>query len=249
MNELFQPLASITTPDKQDIERRAKSALEMVKSMMVETAGDYELAADELRAIKQRQKALEEERTKITKPLNAVVKAVNDLFRAPGDFLDQAESIIKNKMLAYTKEQQRIEDERRIEAEKQAAAERERLENEAKAMREAALKEAQQSSGDSNSVAAVEEKAAQIEMQAALVSPVVIQAETPKVQGISRRAKTVAEVVDKKALVKHIAENEHLLDLLVVDSVKLRQMANALGENLNLPGVSVTKEDLLAIRA
>ena len=92
---ILAPLAAIAAPDAASLNTRAQSALAMVELMVIDSQETYELAADELKAIKTKAKTLEDQRTSITGPINKALKAVNDLFRAPGTYLEQAEKIIK----------------------------------------------------------------------------------------------------------------------------------------------------------
>jgi hypothetical protein len=59
-----------------------------------------------LKEIKARLKAVETERTNITKPMNAALKNVNDLFRAPKEALQRCEKILKGKINEYTKKRE-----------------------------------------------------------------------------------------------------------------------------------------------
>ena len=105
---ILAPIAALALPNSGDLTGRAQRALAFVQEYQIASAEDYSLAADELRAIKKRQQGLEEQRTGITGPINQALRAINALFKGPGDLLDQAEQILKGKMLAYEQEQRRI---------------------------------------------------------------------------------------------------------------------------------------------
>ena len=74
------------------------------KQITIQNIEQYEEAADILKEIKGRAKALEDTRKKITKPLLAAKKEVDILFKAPAESLKQAELGIKRGMVSYTKE-------------------------------------------------------------------------------------------------------------------------------------------------
>lgn len=252
---IFAPLAAIAAPDAATLNNRAQSALAMVESMVIDSQETYELAADELKAIKAKAKTLEEQRTSITGPINKALKAVNDLFRAPGTYLEQAEKIIKGKMLAYTTEQQRIADEERRRAEAAIKAEQERLAREA-AEREAAAKaEADKLLAEGNA-----DKAAEVQAAAAIeaanltataqvmTAPVVAPA-VAKVSGIATRGVWKAECTDKAAMIAFVAANPQFQNLLDVNTTALNQLAKAMRETLQVPGVRVYEEKQLASRS
>ena len=88
-DSILAPLATIHAPDAGQLNTRAHAALTMVESMVIDSQETYDLAADELKAIKSKSTTLETQRTAITGPINKALKAVNDLFRGPAQYLDQ----------------------------------------------------------------------------------------------------------------------------------------------------------------
>ena len=132
MNEsILAPVAALTLPDSAALTGRAQQALAFIDAFVINSQEAYGLAADELKAIKARINGLEDQRTGITGPINAALKAINTLFRGPADVLVQAESTLKRKMLAWQSDQERIAAEARRVAEEAAAAQRRQLEAEA----------------------------------------------------------------------------------------------------------------------
>lgn len=129
---ILAPIAALQMPDQAAITRGAESSLRMAQSFTIADDDEYAMAADELKAVKAKHKALEDKRTSITGPMNKAMKAINDLFRGPLAALEQAEGMFKTSMLAYTTEKERIAAEARRKAEEAAAAERRRLEEEAR---------------------------------------------------------------------------------------------------------------------
>jgi hypothetical protein len=254
---------------------QAQRALAGAADFTVDSDEMLEVAGDDLRGVKALQKRVEEQRTNITVPLNHALKAINDLFRPPAEFLKQAEDKLKGAMLTYTTEQQRKAEEARRKAELEAAAERARLAaeqarqeaiaREAAQAAERAAREAQEAAarGDAEAAAKAQEEARQqaeaaqqanTEAQATAVTAAVIsmpvEVATPtKVTGIST-SKSVDYVVDDlHALVQHVAAHPELITLLMVDAVKLRAQVRATGMNTKLPGVRVFVKQSMSARA
>ena len=72
---------------------------------------------------------------------------------------------------------------------------------------------------------------------------------TAKAAGISTSSKVTFQVTDLLALVKHVAENPSLINLVAADEVRLRAYVKGLGTACNLPGVRVDVERTMAARA
>lgn len=251
-DSILAPLAAIHAPDANQLNTRAHAALTMVESMVIDSQETYDLAADELKAIKSKSTTLETQRTAITGPINKALKAVNDLFRGPAQYLEQAEKIIKTKMLTYSAEQERIAAEERRKAEALVRAEQERLAREAAAKEAAAKAEA-----DALMAAGNAEKAAEVQANAAIeaaslaataqvMTAPVVEVSVAKVSGISQRSVWKAECTDKAALIAYIAANPAFLNLVEVNASALNQMAKAMKETMQIPGVRAFEEKTLA---
>lgn len=224
----------IAAPSSAEINRGASAALALVQDFEITDMPTFELAADELKAIKQKATALEDRRKTLTQPLDAVKKGIMDLFRGPLDLLGQAEGILKSKMLTYQQAENRKAEEQRIAAERAAQAERDRLAEEASKLA------AEGRAGE----AAVKETVAAMIVAQPVAAPAV-----PKVSGVKTTTTIDYEVEDIHALIKHVAEHPELVNLLVADSVKLRAFVKGLGMACKLPGVRVfEKQGLSASR-
>lgn len=262
MNDsILAPVAALAVPDSAALTGRAQQALAFIQAFRIDSAETYGLAADELRAIKVRANALEEQRTAITGPINKALKAVNDLFRGPAELLALGERTLKSKMLGWDQEQERIAAEARRKAEEAAAVERRRFEAEAaerqrEAEAQAAAAAAAAAAGDDQaaSLATAAAQRAHSESQAAattaqLVVAPLVNVERTKAVGISTSKKLDFEVVDLAALVKHIAAHPELINLLKADDVKLRAYVKGVGTACALPGVRVFEERVMSARA
>lgn len=223
MSELMT--VQVERPDEAALKRGAEDAIALVRDFAIDSPTMYEVAADELRAIKARAAKLDEQRKAITRPLDDAKKAAMDLFRGPLEVLAEAESLLKSKMLDWQRAQDRIAREEQAKIEAATRAERERLAAEADRLTAAGK---------------VEEAAAKRDVASIMVAPAVApQADVPKVQGVATRKTVDFEVVDFAALVAFVATRPDLLGVLSVDTVKLRALVRALGADANLPGVRV----------
>lgn len=260
-DSILAPIASLALPDSTALTGRAQQALAFIEAFQVDSPENFELAAEELQAIKARAGKLEDQRTAITKPLNQVLKAVNDLFRGPADLLARGEQILKTKMLGYQQEQQRIAAEAKRKADEAAAAERRRLEAEAAARQAEALAqqqaaEAAKAKGDEQAAQLAQAAAQRAQSEAAAVATtaqLVVAAPAaapppPVAKGISTSTTIDYEVVSLHALVQHVAAHPELINLLAADTVKLRAYVKGLGTGCNLPGVRVFEKQTMAAR-
>lgn len=256
------PVAALTLPDSVALTASAQRALAFMRSFEITSPDDYQNAADELQAIKSRQKHLEAGRTSITGPLNTALKAVNALFQGPAALLDQAESIVKSKMLTYVNEQRRIEAEARAAAEAQAAAERKHLDDKAAAAQAASraaaeAAQAAKATGDEQAAALADAEARRTQAEAAtlattsqmIVAPVAAVAAAPAAKGISTSVTIEFEVTDLLQLVQHVAQHPELINLLAADTVKLRAYTKAVGVSCTLPGVRVFPKQTMSARS
>ena len=116
----------MNTEDVQEADAAAQEGTELAlyaKQIVIKTPEQYEEAADILKEIKGRAKALEETRKRITKPLLTAKKEVDTLFKAPAESLKQAELGIKRGMVSYTKEAEAKRKELEAKAREMAAKE------------------------------------------------------------------------------------------------------------------------------
>lgn len=249
----------------------AQRFLNTAKGYAIDSPTMYELAAEDLRSVKTLSKAVEEKRTAITGPLNQAVKAINDLFRAPKTYLEEAEKTLKDAMLTYDREQQRKADEARREAERKAQEERERIEAQARETARKAQEEADRiakeaadaaASGDAAKAAELEQQAQQaaadgaaraesIAMEAEMVTaaPVRIATAAPKVSGLSTRKNWKARCTDKMQLIAFIATRPEFQNLLDINQSALNAIAKAQKEAMNIPGVEAYPDEVMSARA
>lgn len=240
----------------------AQKALANAADYIIDSQTMLEYASDDLRKVKALQKEVEVKRTSITGPLNEAVKSVNELFRAPKEYLDKAEATLKRAMVAYTSEQERLAAEARAKAEAQARAERERLAAIEREQMQAAAKaqaeaEAAAKKGDHEAAEKAMAIAQQAEAEAAAlqmtqqVMTVTPDVESPtKVSGISSRVTFGAEVNDLLVLIKAVAEGKAPIECIQADMKFLGAQARAFKKAGELfPGVMSIASHSIAARA
>jgi colicin import membrane protein len=240
----------------------AQTQLANAKEYVIDSATMYELASEDLRRIKSLQKDVEAKRTAITGPINQAVKAINDLFRTPKEFLDQAEATLKRAMVIYSNEQERLaaearrkaEEETRIERERLAKIEHEQVQAAAKAQAQAqAAAEAGDTEAAAKAMQAVQDAQEQAAMAAMTANVVTVTptVESPaKVSGISSRSTYSAEVTDLMELVKAVVNGKAPIECVTADIKFLGAQARAFKRAGQLyPGVLAKEERSIAARA
>ncbi|RQV52072.1 hypothetical protein [Burkholderia cenocepacia] len=246
----------------------AERALATAKAFEIDCPEVRDLAVQDLTKIKGLQKELETKRKAITQPIDAAKKAAMDLFRAPTDYLEQAEALLKKAIQGYDREQEKLRIAEQARLEEAARQERARLEQEAAARDAAAQAEAQAiqrqaeqaaAAGDVETAARlnaeaesrVEQGAAEVatlQTTATLVTAPVVAAPV-RTAGVSTRKVWKAEVSDKHALIRFIAAHPEYVDLLDANMPAINKIALALKKNCPLDGVRVFEDDVIAARA
>ena len=226
---------NVDTMEKQAATRLSETEkiLAVANDLTISYTADYQSAEYVLRDIKQREKDTEADRKSFTQPLDELKKKIMDRYRPAMDCLTNAKRIIEGKMLAWSREQDRIR------REQQAKIEEARRKEEEKLRRQA------EKAAEKGNV----EKAAALQEQAQTISetPVIVQTTVPKT-GTSMRKTWKARVTDKSAFIRSIAEREEFHALVNVDDAALNGMARSLKGNLKLAGVETYKDDTLSTR-
>jgi hypothetical protein len=196
----------------------------------------YENAAGILRSVKAMAKEAEDERKKITRPLDEAKDAVMALFNPIKTRLENAESVLKNAILTYSQEQER---KRRIEEERLAKEAKEREEKEKARL----LKQSEKAleSGNLDKAVDLEQQAQEHHVPApTIASPV------QKVAGLSYKTVWKARIIDyKKIPIEMLFTND-------AQKEAHQSYFNALSEktkgSLPIPGVEFYYEKNVASR-
>ena len=211
-------------PQVRELTAEAQNLVALAGSYRVATADEYAAAGDDLKRVKGAKDRLERLRKSMTQPIDAAKKAIMDFFRGPSDQLERAEAQIKQSMIAYSNEQDRLRRIEQTKAEETARKERERLDAQARKAADAGKTE----------------KAAALEQRAATVVAPVIERTPPKVVGVQTREVWKFQVIDPNAVPR---------EYTTVDESKIRKVVGALKGDANIPGVRVWSEKAIASSA
>ncbi len=241
----------IKTEQVDEASKQAIATLSEARSITIVSQEGYGKASDVLKAVKGKIKLLDTLRKGITKPLDEAKAKVMALFRTPLDTYAEAETIVKNGMITYSEEQERLrkveqeklerkaeEDRKKKEAqeaewrkkEEEKRKEAERLEKEGKVEEAKKAKEA----ANKASLKADERSIEQQNIIAPTVAPKVA-----KVKGVHYVDKWYGEVTNKAIVPEGYK---------VVDMSKLNRVAQATKGTLKIPGVTIKSEKVLASR-
>jgi hypothetical protein len=253
-----------------DPTERARRFVALAQNYTIGTAHEYEAAAEDLTDIKSLRKSLDEERKAAGKPLRDELETINEHYRNPLIFLDQAEDILSSAILKYRREQEERarEAQRQAEAAARAAAEkaaREVAEREAAARAEAEARRreaaAAAEAGHAEAAAALKAQAEHVEAigkaeaaaladiaQQTIAVPAPTQTYIPAVKGMSARSKWKARVRDKAKFLAFVAANPAFHNLADANDSALNALAAAQREGFQLPGCEAYQEDSLTNR-
>lgn len=218
-------LAVVTEENPVEIRLRA-TAQELCASaeeVLIFSRPDLSNATDLVKTIKSRYNEIEAERKRLVEPFNTGVKAINGRFKAMTLPLEEAETALKAKMLAFQREE-----------EKRANEEAARI---AKVLQEAEAKRLAEQVADETTLDRPELPAAQI----AVVAP----AHRPTTYGQTGAVSTVKkvwafELTDIAALAAARP------DLVQVDTVRINQEIR--GKGGEIPGLRIYENEIMQVR-
>lgn len=149
--------------------------------------------------------------------------------------LNVAKGIIKARLVGWTQEQERI----RLEAQRKAEEEARILEEEQRLQLAAEAEEA----------GAPEETVQEIlEMPTVMVPVPVVRPTFQRAPGVSTSQRWKAQVVDIRALCRAVADGRASTELVQPNLVALNNMARAMKQTMNIPGVKAVPETTVAVR-
>jgi hypothetical protein len=223
--------------NEQELELQViNPVMKLSQDILIITAGDYSDTADILKKIKNSIKKVESYFDEIESPLRSALKVSTARKMELLKPLTGAEKVIKFKMTTWDQEQEliRLAEQLRLQAEADKAArrERERLMKQAEKLKTPELKE---------------ERLAAAEM---VIAPVIqVQAETPKIDGLSMRTNWTITVMDKQKFIQAAATDQNLAAFLLIDEPALKKLASATQGKLTYPGISFWQEKVMAVRS
>jgi len=219
-------------PSENELAEQANSFLEVANSLTVDSHGTLQTASVYLSDNKREQTKMEDQRTKLVKPLNDHVKDINAMFKPFMEILKNAEHIVKQRIGKYHHdEQERI---RKDQAAAEAAARKERDRLEARAASAAAKGQV--------------EKAQNLELQAATTVAVMPAVSETKVTGVSVRMVWKGQVTDVKAFCLAIANGDIPASVVEFKASELNRVAAFIQNNKTIPGFKVYQDSSVASR-
>lgn len=121
-------LVEVTIPTPSSVATtRAQQALSAARALTITTLDQYDSAASALKGIKASWTDVEKDRKVLLQPVDEARARLQAFFKPPLEFLEQAEVIVKAKMVGYTQEQERKRQEEQRRQEELARQERARL--------------------------------------------------------------------------------------------------------------------------
>lgn len=225
----MQNLAIVAEDNPVEIQLRntSKELCELADDVLIMTRADLSATTDLVKVIKMRYKEIEEERTKLVKPFNEGVKAINARFKAMTAPLEEAEASVKGKMLTFQKEEERR-------AQEEAA----RLEKIRREAEEMALKEQEEA------VATGADDIRAMPIPIPIVDPIV-STHRPTTYGQTGAVSTVKrvwtfEVTDIKALAAARP------DLVVINEVEVNREIR--GKGGEIAGLRIYEKEIMQVR-
>ena len=219
--------------NQEQLQREVMTWPERAKALAIRDAAGAQEAAAMLTCIKGLRKRIDETFDPVIKRAHEAHKAAVAAKKSVEAPLTEAESIIKRGLSAWQAE----EDRRRREEEARLAAIA-RREEEERRLAEALHAEAM---GEPDLAEAI--------ISEPVVAPVVRVAPTPKINGVSFSQVWSAEVIDMAALVRFVAINPAMINLVQPNLTALNAMARAQKSALNIPGVRAVASRVVSGRS
>lgn len=223
--------AELTLVPGFDVLQKALTWPDRARAIAIVDADSYRQASELLLAIKALRKEADETFDPISADAHRAWKTSLEQKRKVETPLTEAERVIKDALVRFDDEQERLRqaEQRRLEADAREREQAEALE------RAAAMEREGKAWGDDGLVT----EAAQI-VEEAIQAPApvaAVQKQTPKVDGINFRKTWKFRITDPTKVPR---------EFLVIDEAKIRGVVRALGSAANIPGVQVYPETTVA---
>ena len=219
----------------ESIREEVAPVITTADTMIVTNREQYTYASDYLKEVKAAQKTVKDHFEPMKKAAHSAWRTVCDREKEMLDPLDKAEKNVKQRMLAWYYEQERLREAEearlRAEAEERARKERERLERQAAKLKTPELKEER------------------LEQAEQIVPEVVsVQSQAPKIEGQSIRKTWKAHVADKKAAIQAIMSWPDWQAYITLNERELDRLAQRTKGTIEVDGVTFTEESQLTSR-
>lgn len=127
MSEVEIVVSPVKASVADNADREALAIYEKSKIVSINSQGEYDSCAEDLKRVKSKYSEIEKYRKSITGPLDDAKSKIMDLFRKPLELLSTSERMIKEQMSVYEIKQKRIQEEAEKKAREDAAKEEAKL--------------------------------------------------------------------------------------------------------------------------
>ncbi len=221
-------------PDAAPVEKENSILIETVKTLAVTTKDEHAGALEMFRAIALREKVVKEFFKESKDKAHAAHKAICEMETKLLSPLSTARALVTNKINQYT------------------AAEEARAREEQRKLDEMARKDAEERQLADAEQAQKEGKPEEAEaiLNAETEIPIIrMPSRVAKVDGVGTQKRWGAELTDKVALIKWVAQHPENAELLDANMPALNKLAIALKAGFNIPGVKAVEKTSLTTRA
>ena len=122
----------IPAKEAEEVQEITSGVVKAAEGVVINSDDSMQEASDILSWVAKAKKQVEDKRKFLVKPLNDHVKSINEMFKGYMAPLEKADTVLRQKVMAYRQEQERIRREEEERLRKEAEAERKRLEKQAK---------------------------------------------------------------------------------------------------------------------
>ena len=241
-------MIQIERPDPTSLVAQFSSVAESAKDLVVCDRETHEQALQAMATCRKVEKKITEHfepaRAALDKAKKELISARDSLI---GPFVEARALLAESAGSYERRERERVEAER-VAAEKKAREEADERARAQQAAAEAAALEAEKA-GDAALAERLIEKAVEAETAPAFVAPLTpFQPRMSKVAGVSTRENWKAEVTDKMALIRFVAEHPEWAAVVEPSMTTLNQLARTAKGTLTLPGVRAVSETVRSFR-
>jgi len=253
--------AEVMLPAEIELAGPADVAFRDAAEVVIDSDIMRDVAVEERNALRERWSRMEELRKRLKKPFVDGGAYIDNLFRAPMARFEAGREVYDKKILSYNADQERKRAEEQARLEAAAASERKRAEEEARKQQEEADRLAAEAAKaetaeEAERLSAAADEAAQSAAAKQVVAEMIVAPLATvgaKMIGASTRKQVDYEILDMDALIRWIAAQltsaPHLVNLLVVDGVKMRAFVKTYGPDdgkQQIPGVRIFEKGVLA---
>lgn len=195
---------------------------------------------DLVKMMQHRRRKIEDKRESLVKPLNAVVREINALFKPPRDQIDKIVAMAKKKMTRFAQAQVAIANEAKRQEREKAEAERREAQELADALRKKAGQDAVQ-------VAQVVQEEAEKKVEVA-AKPAKVAATRGQESTVIVTKTWKAEVVDLLELARAIADGRAPITMIEPNMRALQDFARELKDEGTVNGVRIYLDVSTSVR-